>query len=139
MVHFHSSPNLGTVIHPTVTVIHATVTSVQAALEADLEITACPEGSGADTWTTPMMARIQPVVCQLQWFQDEYRVCFKVLVLALKAFSGLGPMYLWDHHFQYFPQRALHSELQNLLVIPGPKDVQLSSIQERAFLAMAPA
>ena len=60
-------------------------------------------------------------------------------MLTFKALNGLGPTYLRDRLFRYSPPRLLRSADQNLLRIPGPKDIKLTSTRARAFLALAPA
>ena len=82
---------------------------------------------------------ITPVLSQLHWLQIEDRIRFKVLILTFKALNGLGPMYLWDRLFRHSPLRLLRSTEQNLLRIPGPKDIKLASTRTRAFSALAPA
>lgn len=52
---------------------------------------------------------------------------------------GQGPSYLRDRISLYMPCRALHSNNQHLLVIPGQKDICLTSSRVRAFSALAPA
>lgn len=42
-------------------------------------------------------------------------------MLTFKALNNLGPTCLWDHLSYYTPKRALHSQDQNLLVVPPPK------------------
>ena len=82
-------------------------------------------------------AHITPVLSQLHWLQIGDRIRFKVLVLTFKALNGLGPTYLRDRLFRYAPPRLLRSADQNLLRVPGPKDIKLASTRARAFSALA--
>ena len=67
------------------------------------------------------------------------RIRFKVLILTFKALNGLGHAYLRDRLFRHSPPRLLRSADQNLLRVPGPKDIKLASTRARAFSALAPA
>lgn len=55
----------------------------------------------------------------------------KVLVVTFKTLSGWGPVYLLD---SLYSRRVLFSAESSLLVIPGSKDIQLSSTRARALL-----
>ena len=73
---------------------------------------------------------------ELHWLRIGDRIRFKVLVLTFKALNGLGPTYLQDRLFRYSPPSLLRSADQNLLKVPGPKDINLASTRARA---LAPA
>ena len=76
---------------------------------------------------------MKPVLSQLHWLQIGDRIRFKVLVLTFKTLNGLGPWYLRDRLFPYSPKRALRSADQNLLRVPGPKDIKLApALAERS-------
>ena len=84
---------------------------------------------------TQWRAHMTPVLSQLHWLQVGDRIRFKVLVLTFKALNSLGPLYLRDRLFRYSPQRTLRSAHQNLLRVPGPKEIKLASTRARAFSA----
>lgn len=85
------------------------------------------------------MAHIQPVLNHLYWLLVEYRVKFKVFVLPFKALSGLeSAAYLQVCVPQYVLRRGLHCVQNNLLMIPGPKDVWLSLARAKVLLSLAP-
>lgn len=67
----------------------------------------------------------------------EYQIYFKVSVLTFKALNGQALTYLLDSLSGYTPRRALHSNDQNLLVVPGLRDVLLLSMRPRCFYALA--
>ena len=96
----------------------------------------------AATWVltgTHWRAHITAVLSQLHWLQIGDRIRFKVLILTFKALNSLGPAYPRDRLFCHSPPRLLRSADQNLLRVPGPKDIKLASTRARAFSALAPA
>lgn len=68
--------------------------------------------------------QIQPELCQLHWMPIKYHFCFKVMVYTFKALYGQGPTYIQDYISPYMPHRPCMN--QHLLVIPGPKYLQLA-------------
>ena len=84
---------------------------------------------------TRWRAHITPVLSQLHWLQIGDRIRFKVLMLTFKALNGLGPAYLRDRLFHYSPPRLLRSTDQNLLRVPGPKDIKLAPAWWNALLS----
>ena len=61
---------------------------------------------------------ITPVLASLHWLPVEFRVQFKILLLAYKALNGKAPSYLKDAILPYRPNRTLRSQNAGLLVVP---------------------
>lgn len=64
---------------------------------------------------------------QLHWLLVEHQVKFKDFILISKVLCGLGLIYLQDRIPWYVNHTSLSLTDQDLLVIPGPKDVCLAS------------
>lgn len=60
---------------------------------------------------------MQPVLNELHWVLLEYWSRFKVLVLFFKALNILGQNIIGD------PSPNISSKEQNLLAVPGLKDI----------------
>lgn len=72
----------------------------------------------------PLREHKHPALCKLHWLPVEYQIRRRVLVLTLKALSGLG---LWGHLSSDTTRQALCSGDKNLLVVPSLREVQLPS------------
>lgn len=72
---------------------------------------------------------LQPVLRKLNWLLVEYCISFNVMVLTFTVLNGLGPTDFKDCLSRYTTWTALHSAYKNLLVVPGLRDIQTSSIR----------
>ena len=61
---------------------------------------------------------ITPVLKDLHWLPVEYRMNYKILLLAYKAQHGMAPPYLSSLLSPYKPGRSLRSEGKYLLTTP---------------------
>lgn len=61
---------------------------------------------------------ITPVLAALHWLFVRFRVDFKVVLIAYKAFSGLAPSYLNDILIPYIPRRPLRSQDTGFIYCP---------------------
>ena len=61
---------------------------------------------------------ITPVLKDLHWLPVEYRINYKILLLAYKAQHGMAPPYLSSLLSPYKPGRSLRSEGKHLLTTP---------------------
>ena len=78
---------------------------------------------------------IQPILKSLHWLPIEARIKFKVLLLAFKALSGLGPQYIRELLIEHQPSRQLRSSTQCMLQVPRSN---LKTIGDRAFSVFVP-
>ena len=134
-----SASDLAIVIHATVTSRLDYCNSLYTGLPLNLlrKLQLVQNAAARVLTGTWWKANITPVLSQLHWLQIGDRIRFKVLVLTFKALNSLGPTYLRDRLFRYSPPRLLRSADQNLLRVPGPKDIKLVSTMARAFSALA--
>ena len=79
---------------------------------------------------------ITPVIYQLHWLPLEFRIQYKLAVLAFRHFEGTLPTYLSATLCTYEPARSLRSSTERLLKSPR---VNLKSAGERSFHFAAPA
>ena len=79
--------------------------------------------------------RITPILIKLHWLPLEFRVQYKLAVLAFSHFEGTLPLYLSSVLHTYQPPRILRSSSEKLLKIPR---VNLKSTGERSFHFAAP-
>ena len=78
---------------------------------------------------------ITPVLFELHWLPVQYRINFKVLLLAYKILCDMAPAYKSDMIHPYIPIRTLRSSSKNLLQMPSARTVTYG---ERAFSFNAP-
>ncbi len=71
----------------------------------------------------------------LHWLPIKARIDFKILVLAWKAYNGIGPKYLSDLLDKKHTTHNTHSADTNVLKIPATK---LVTCGDRAFQKAAP-
>uniref|UniRef100_A0A670I2H7 Reverse transcriptase domain-containing protein n=1 Tax=Podarcis muralis TaxID=64176 RepID=A0A670I2H7_PODMU len=135
-----SRPDLATVIHATVTSRLDYCNSLYVGLPLKLtqKLQRVQNAAARLLMGSSLRDHIHPVLYQLHWLPVEYRIRFKVLVLTFKALYGLGPSYLRDRLSWYAPQRNLRSANNNILKVPGLREVRLASTRARAFSAAAP-
>ena len=74
--------------------------------------------------------RITPVLRSLHWFPVQFRVDFKIFLLAFKTVTGLAPSYLTELLHAHVPARKLCSNHQLLLKVPRTR---LKTRGDRAF------
>ena len=79
---------------------------------------------------------ITPVIYELHWLPLEFRIQYKLAVLAFRHFEGTLPTYLSATLCMYEPARSLRSSTEILLKSPR---VNLKSAGERSFHFAAPA
>ena len=73
---------------------------------------------------------ITPVIYELHWLPLEFRIQYKLAVLAFRHFEGTLPSYLSATLCTYKPARSLRSSTERLLKSPR---VNLKSAGERSF------
>ena len=78
---------------------------------------------------------IHPVLASLHWLPINYRIDYKVAILAYKIRSTGSPAYLLSFVSDYMPTRHLRSSTQLLLVKPPVK----TEIGRRSFSQTTPA
>ena len=79
---------------------------------------------------------VTPILRHLHWLPVQQRIQFKLLLLAYKALTGEGPLYLRELLFLYTPTRSLRSSSDVIrLTIPRTK---LKTYGDRAFSAIVP-
>ena len=79
---------------------------------------------------------ITPVLEDLHWLPVEYRINYKILLLAYKAQHGMAPPYLSSLLSPYKPGRSLRSEGKHLLTTPR---YRLEGFGKRCFAHAAPS
>ena len=79
---------------------------------------------------------ITPILRELHWLPIEFRVQFKLAVLAFRHFEGTLPAYLSATLRTYQPSRTLRSSGERLLKLPR---VNLKTAGERSFHVTATA
>ena len=79
---------------------------------------------------------ITPVLKDLHWLPVEYRMNYKILLLAYKAQHGMAPPYLSSLLSPYKPGRSLRSEGKHLLTTPR---YRLEGFGKRCFAHAAPS
>ena len=79
---------------------------------------------------------ITPVIYELHWLPLEFRIQYKLAVLAFQHFEGTLPTYLSATLCTYEPAGSLRSSTERLLKSPR---VNLKSAGERSFHFAAPA
>ena len=84
---------------------------------------------------SPKCDSITPVLITLHWLPIDYRIEYKVLLLAFKSLNGLAPKYISDLLKQYQPPRSLRSSTMNLLVENDTRSVKYG---DRAYENCAP-
>ena len=80
--------------------------------------------------------RVAPVVCGLHWLPLEFRIRYRLAVLAFRHFGGTLPAYLSAVLCTCGPARSLRSSAEGLLRSPR---VNLESAGGRSFHFAAPA
>ena len=78
---------------------------------------------------------VTPILKELHWLPIDYRIKFKLCVLAYRHFEGTLPAYLSSVLCTYRPPRTLRSGSQKTLKIPK---VDLKSAGERSFRFQCP-
>ena len=78
---------------------------------------------------------IAPVLEDLHWLPVEYRINYKILLLAYKAQHGMAPPYLSSLLSPYKPGRSLRSEGKHLLTTPR---YRLEGFGKRCFAHATP-
>ena len=76
------------------------------------------------------------IICELHWLPLEFRIQYKLAVLAFRHFEGTLPTNLSATLCTYKPARSLRSSTERLLKSPH---VNLKSAGERSFHFAAPA
>ena len=79
---------------------------------------------------------ITPVLKDLHWLPVEYRINYKILLLAYKAQHGMAPPYLSSLLSPYKPGRSLRSEGKHLLMTPC---YRLEGFGKRCFAHATPS
>ena len=79
---------------------------------------------------------ITPVLKDLHWLPVEYRINYKILMLAYKAQHDMAPPYLSSLLSPYKPGRSLRSEGKHLLTTPR---YRLEGFGKRCFAHAAPS
>ena len=79
---------------------------------------------------------LTPVLKDLHWLPVEYRINYKILLLAYKAQHGMAPPYLSSLLSPYKPGRSLRSEGKHLLTTPR---YRLEGFGNRCFAHAAPS
>ena len=78
---------------------------------------------------------VTPLLKQLHWLPINFRIQFKIAVLAFRHFDGSLPNYLSSVLSTYQPSRSLRSSSVKLLRVPK---TNLKSAGERSFAYAAP-
>jgi len=78
---------------------------------------------------------ITPVLFKLHWLPVKYRILFKILVFAYKAYHQKAPKYLCSLVSKYNQARSLRSGSQCLMTVPRSR---LKTVGDRAFSSCAP-
>jgi hypothetical protein len=73
---------------------------------------------------------VTPILKYLHWLPIEYRIQFKVLLLAFRAMNGIAPQYLTDMISIHQPRRLLRNSHALELNIPQSR---LRSAGDRTF------
>ena len=79
---------------------------------------------------------IVPVLKDLHWLPVEYRINYKILLLAYKAQHGMALPYLSTLLSPYKPERSLRSEGKHLLMTPR---YRRKGFGKRCFAHSAPS
>ena len=61
------------------------------------------------------------MLCHLHWLPVQYRIQFKLTLLAFNARNNNAPLYLSCLFHNYVPSRSLRSSQSNLLCVPSHK------------------
>ena len=83
---------------------------------------------------TPKRHHITPILRQLHWLPIQYRVQYKIAMLAWKTLNARAPKYMKDMIEEYEPPRELRSTGTRLLVVSQPR----TELGKRAFSFAAP-
>ena len=78
---------------------------------------------------------ITPILTELHWLPLEFRIQYKLAVLAFRHFEGTLPLYLSSVLHTYQPSHVLRSSSEKLLKIPR---VNFKSAGEHSFHFAAP-
>ncbi len=62
--------------------------------------------------------RITPILQSLHWLPINFRISYKILLLAYKALNDLAPAFLTNLLSRYNPTRSIRSQNSGLLVVP---------------------
>jgi len=74
------------------------------------------------------------MLCHLHWLPVQYRIQFKLALLAFNARNNNAPLYLSCLLHNYVPGRSLRSSQSNLLCVPSYK----LNFVTRSFCVAAP-
>ena len=77
-----------------------------------------------------MSEHITPVLRELHWLPEKYRLRFKVNTFTYKVLNGLAPAYTSDIVQKHQPTRSLRSTEKSLLVVPV---LRTATYGERCF------
>ncbi len=78
---------------------------------------------------------VTPILKELHWLPVDFRIKFKLSVLAFRHFEGTLPPYLSSVLCTYHPSRTLRSGSKKILKIPN---TDLVSAGERSFRFQCP-
>ena len=79
---------------------------------------------------------IKPLLRKLHWLPIQYRIHYKLAVLAYRHFNCTLPQYLSSKLTTYVPARDLRSASQKLL---DPPTTNLKTAGDRSFASSAPS
>jgi len=75
------------------------------------------------------------MLCHLHWLPVQYRIQFKLALLAVNARTNNAPLYLSCLLHNYVPGRSLRSSQSNLLCVPSYYKLNFGA---RSFRVAAP-
>src|SRR5258706_7222620 len=78
---------------------------------------------------------ITPVLADLHWLPVQYRVQYKLALIAFKVLTTQQPQYLHDHIRLYQPVRSLRSCSRNNILLDGRTNINFA---KRAFCHAIP-
>ena len=82
-----------------------------------------------------MYDHVTPCLIELHWLPINFRVDYKIALLAFKCLNGLAPKYLSDLIEVYVPPRALRSSSSILL---KSKVTKFKTLGDKSFSSSAP-
>ena len=84
----------------------------------------------------PHRSPITPIIKELHWFPNKYRIEYKLLLITYTALNSQAPSYICDMIEKYKPSRSLQS--QSSLHIKHPPGLPNRSRGQRSFQRAVP-
>ena len=86
----------------------------------------------------PLFTHVTPVLYSLQWLPVQFRIDFKILMIAFKAIHGHAPEHICNSiHIKNPSMYGLQSNSELLLARPSTKTIK--TLSDRAFTSAAPS